>query len=168
MAEAEFDTHELDELTRAMFRTAEEKYPAEAKKFLMKQGNEQRKLYRHQVRAKTNKVTNKLYGGIDRGRVHKYQEDFQVRVYNKAPHAYLIEHGHKNVKTRAGKGSIPVGTPIVMVPGRSGPLFIGRSGAEKTIEGKHLAADATNEMKAKFPVAVEAFVDDLMREGLEM
>lgn len=165
---AGLDLSELDELTRRMLETAEKRYPAKAKQFLRQQANETRKAMRHAVRSKTEKHTNNLYQGIGRGRTHKHGEDWQIRVFNRAPHAYLVEHGHGNVKNRSGKSRIPAGTPIVMVPGRSGPLFVGRDGAVKRVEGRHPAADATEKMKAAFPRAAEDFVDELMREGLEL
>ena len=178
MVDAGFDTHELSELSRDFLRTAEKLYPQRAKKFLTDQANKGKKVMRseissrvkgHRKRTKEEKKTS-LSRGVDKGRTHKYQEDWQVRVYNKAPHAYLVEHGHSNVKTRGGRSAIPVGTPIAMVPGRgtAGPLFIGRDGAVKRVEGRYYAAAATNRLKAEFPADAEGFLDELMKEGLEL
>ena len=57
-----------------------------------------------------------------------------------------------------------------MVPGRGtvGPLFIGRDGAVKQIEGRYYAAATTNKLKAEFPDEAEAFVDELIDKGLEL
>ena len=183
--EAGFDFHELDELTKQLYKTAVEEYPKEAKKFLTKQGNKGRRVMRAEIRSRVkghNRGRNKenkgesLNDGIDKGKVTKYEGDFQVRVYNKAKHAWLVEHGHSNVKTRTtyngnwAKKAIPVGTPVVMVPGRGtvGPLFIGRDGAVKQIEGRYYAAATTNRLKAEFPGDAEAFVDELFEKGLEL
>ncbi len=177
MVDAGFDTHELSELSRQFLRIADEKYPQRTKKFLTEQANKTKKTMRSEIRSrvkghrkrvsKEEKKTS-LSRGVDKGKVYKYDGDWQVRVYNTAKHAYLVEHGHSNVKTRGGKGAIPVGTPIVMVPGRgtAGPLFIGRDGAVKQIEGRHYAAATTNRMKKEFPEDVENFLDELMKEGL--
>lgn len=178
MVDAGFDTHELSELSRQFLRIADEKYPQRTKKFLTEQANKTRKTMRseirsrvkgHRKRSKEEKNTS-LSRGVDKGQVHKYDGDWQVRVYNKAKHAWLVEHGHSNVKTRGGRSAIPVGTPIAMVPGRgtAGPLFIGRDGAVKRIEGRHYAAATTNRMKAEFPEDVENFLSELMKEGLEL
>lgn len=182
MVESGFDFHELDDLTRQLYRTAEEFYPKEAKKFLSDQGNKGKRVLRAEIKSrvkghrkretKADKKTS-LNSGISKGKVHKYEGDFQVRVYDKAPHAFIVEHGHSNVKTRSGKSSIPVGTPITMIPKEKttnhvGPLFVGRDGAVKQIEGRHYAAATTNKLKAEFPGDVEEFVDDLIERGLEL
>lgn len=178
MVDAGFDTHELSELSREFLRIADEKYPQRTKKFLTEQANKTKKTMRseirsrvkgHRKRSKEEKNTS-LSRGVDKGQVHKYDGDWQVRVYNKAKHAWLVEHGHSNVKTRGGRSAIPVGTPIAMVPGRgtAGPLFIGRDGAVKRIEGRHYAAATTNRMKKEFPEDVENFLSELMKEGLEL
>ena len=184
MVDAGFDTHELSELSRQFLRIADEKYPQRTKKFLTEQANKTRKTMRseirsrvkgHRKRSKEEKNTS-LSRGVDKGQVHKYDGDWQVRVYNKAKHAWLVEHGHSNVKTRTtyngnwAKKAIPVGTPVVMVPGRggAGPLFIGRDGAVKQIEGRHYAAATTNRMKKEFPEDAENFLSELMKEGLEL
>lgn len=177
--EAGLDLHELDELTKQLYRVAEKAYPKEAKKFLSDQGNEGKKILRAEINARVtghrkretdDEKKTSLKRGISKGRPYKYQEDWQIRVYDKAPHAYLVEHGHSNVKTRSGKRAIPVGTPVVMVPGRgtAGPLFIGRDGAVKQIEGRYYAAATTNRLKAQFPGEVEKFVDELIDKGLEL
>jgi len=179
MVEAGFDTHELSELSREFLRTAEKLYPQRAKKFLADQANKGKKVMRSEIRSRvkghrkrTTKEEKKtsLSRGVDKGKVYKYDGDWQVRVYNTAKHAYLVEHGHSNVKTRGGKGAIPVGTPIVMVPGRktAGPLFIGRDGAVRRIEGRYFAAATTKRMKEAFPEDAENFLDELMKEGLEL
>ena len=140
--DAGFDTHELDELARQMYRVAEERYPKEAKAFLKDQGNKGRRVLRAKTKAATQKKTGNLLRGIGKGPVHKRNGDFQVRVYNKAPHAHLIEHGH--VFYHRGKKT------------------------EKFVPGKHPAADATKELKAEFPRDAEAFVDRLIKEGFEL
>ena len=179
MVDAGFDTHELSELSREFLRTAEQLYPQRAKKFLTDQANKGKKVMRSEIRSRvkghrkrTTKEEKKtsLSRGVDKGRVHKYQEDWQVRLLEKAPHGYIVEHGHSNVKTRGGRSAIPVGTPIVMVPGRktAGPLFIGRDGAVKQIEGRHYAAATTNRMKKEFPEDAENFLSEHMKEGLEL
>ena len=185
MVEAGFDFHELDELTKQLYRTAQEAYPKLAKKFMTKQGNKGKRVMRSEINTRVkghNRGRNKdnksksLKAGIDKGKVTKYEGDFQIRVYNKAKHAYNVEHGHSNIKTRDTyngnwlKKAIPVGTPVVMVPGRGtvGPLFVGRDGAVKQIEGRYYAAATTKRLKAEFPADAENFLDELMKEGLEL
>lgn len=136
------DTRELDELVKNMFRTAERVYPDEAKSFLKKEGNKGRRLLRAKTKAVTKKKTGNLLKGIRRTGVQKHDGDFQIRVYNKAPHAHLIEHGHV--------------------------LWVNGTKTEKFVPGKHPAADTTKQLKREFPRDAEAFVDEMISKGFEL
>lgn len=136
------DTRELDELVKNMFRTAQDVYPDEAKSFLKKEGNKGRRLLRAKTKAVTKKKTGNLLKGIRRTGVQKHNGDFQIRVYNKAPHAHLIEHGHV--------------------------LWVNGTKTEKFVPGKHPAADTTKQLKREFPRDVEGFVDEMLSKGFEL
>ncbi len=136
------DTRELDELVKNMFRTAQDVYPDEAKSFLKKEGNKGRRLLRAKTKAVTKKKTGNLLKGIRRTGVQKHDGDFQIRVYNKAPHAHLIEHGHV--------------------------LWVNGTKTEKFVPGKHPAADTTKQLKREFPRDVEGFVDEMLSKGFEL
>lgn len=136
------DTRELDDLVKNMFRTAQDVYPDEAKSFLKKEGNKGRRLLRAKTKAVTKKKTGNLLKGIRRTGVQKYNGDFQIRVYNKAPHAHLIEHGHV--------------------------LWVNGTKTEKFVPGKHPAADTTKQLKREFPRDVETFVDEMLSKGFEL
>lgn len=136
------DTRELDELVKNMFRTAQDVYPDEAKAFLKKEGNKGRRLLRAKTKAVTKKKTGNLLKGIRRTGVQKHDGDFQIRVYNKAPHAHLIEHGHV--------------------------LWVNGTKTEKFVPGKHPAADTTKQLKREFPRDVESFVDEMLSKGFEV
>jgi len=136
------DTRELDELVKNMFRTAQDVYPDEAKAFLKKEGNKGRRLLRAKTKAVTKKKTGNLLKGIRRTGVQKHDGDFQIRVYNKAPHAHLIEHGHV--------------------------LWVNGTKTEKFVPGKHPAADTTKQLKREFPRDVEGFVDEMISKGFEV
>lgn len=136
------DTRELDELVKNMFRTAQDVYPDEAKSFLKKEGNKGRRLLRAKTKAVTKKKTGNLLKGIRRTGVQKHNGDFQIRIYNKAPHAHLIEHGHV--------------------------LWVNGTKTEKFVPGKHPAADTTKQLKREFPRDVEGFVDEMLSKGFEL
>lgn len=136
------DTRELDELVKNMFRTAQDVYPDEAKAFLKKEGNKGRRLLRAKTKAVTKKKTGNLLKDIRRTGVQKHDGDFQIRVYNKAPHAHLIEHGHV--------------------------LWVNGTKTEKFVPGKHPAADTTKQLKREFPRDVEGFVDEMLSKGFEL
>ena len=136
------DTRELDELVKNMFRTAQDVYPDEAKAFLKKEGNKGRRLLRAKTKAVTKKKTGNLLKGIRRTGVQKHNGDLQIRIYNKAPHAHLIEHGHV--------------------------LWVNGTKTEKFVPGKHPAADTTKQLKREFPRDVEGFVDEMLSKGFEL
>lgn len=136
------DTRELDELVKNMLRTAQDVYPDEAKSFLKKEGNKGRRLLRAKTKAVTKKKTGNLLKGTRRTGVQKYDGDFQIRVYNKAPHAHLIEHGHV--------------------------LWVNGTKTEKFVPGKHPAADTTKQLKRELPRDVEAFVDEMLSKGFAL
>lgn len=136
------DTRELDELAKRMFHVAEKDYPAEAKDFMKREGNKGRRELRAKTKAVTKKKTGNLLKGIRRTGVQKYNGDFQVRVYNKAPHAHLIEHGHI--------------------------LWINGHNTGRMVPGKHPAATTVKQLKKEFPRDVEGFVDELLSKGLEL
>ena len=89
--------------------------PKEFDRFLSSAAGQMRTFAKKTTRSATKKKTGNLLAGIDKGKPYEYQPgDHQVRVYNKAPHAWLVEHGHRIVigKTDTGKraeGRHPMG-----------------------------------------------------------
>ena len=138
--EAGFDLSELDALNNQLLNLAQTQYPKEAKKFLRDEANVARKKLRANTKAATKKKTGNLLKGIDRGPVKKHNGNFQIRVYNKAPHAHLIEHGH-----------------VLWVNGKE---------TEKFVPGRHVAAKTVLEMKETFPEDADRFEDELLDKGL--
>ena len=144
--EAGFDTRELEQLARDLEAVAD-RYPDKAKDFLKKQGNKTRNKLRAKTRAVTTKRTGNLQKGIRRTGVQEHDGDYQIRVYNKAPHAHLIEHGHVQWVPVAG---------------------MGRKHQRKTeqfVPGRHPAAHTANEMKTEMGRDAGGLVDEVLREG---
>ena len=80
-----FDLSELSDFSRHLLDLAQDRFPAETKQFLRKQGSE------------LNKAADKRYlSGFKRGKAYKHEasNSFAIRVYNTRPHAHLIEYGH--------------------------------------------------------------------------
>lgn len=138
--EAGFDVSELNDLTKELIDLAEKQYPKEAKAFLRQEAGDTRNLLKSNTTLTTNRKTGNLLKGIDRGAPHTYQGDHQIRVYNKAPHAHLLEHGHR--------------------------LVIKKTDTGKRTEGKFMAAFTTRRMKQQMAEDVEKFIDDLLEKGL--
>jgi len=143
--EAGIDTRELARLAEDLTRVAD-RYPERAKDFLKKQGNKGRNRLRAETKAATKKRTGNLIKGIRRTGVQTHGDDYQIRVYNKAPHGHLIEHGH---------------VQWVPVKGRKGA----RRKTEQFVPGRHPAAKTANEMKETMAQDAGPFVDEVLREG---
>lgn len=145
MAEG-LDTRELERLAADLEKVAD-RYPDKASDFLKKEANKTRTLLRKTTGAVTVKRTGNLLKGIHRTGVHTYEDDFQVRVYNKAPHAHLIEHGH---------------VQWVRAPG---PGYKHRRKTDQVVPGRHPAAETTLEMKDVMAADAGPLVDAVLREG---
>ena len=90
-----FDLSELASYGKDMRRIAEEN-PKKQRQFLQKEGNELRSRTTAQARELGKKTGNYLKS-IKRGKVYDYRGDKAIRVYSYAPHAHLIEDGHRMV-----------------------------------------------------------------------
>ena len=147
MTESGFDTGDLTDLYASLTRLANEQYPREAKSFLRAQGNKAKTRLRNKTKAVTKKKTGNLLKGIDKSAPKLFQGSFQIRVYNKAPHAHLIEHGH-------------------VMADKFGKPILNEFGQEMWVNGRFPAAYTTNELKAIWPGEAEQFIDELLEKGL--
>ena len=117
MASAVFDTRELDAYARELERTARDA-PKTQKKFMRQEGS--KLLRRTKSEAKRVKVkTGNYKKSIKRGKVYEYDGAQAIRVYSTAPHAHLIEDGHRMV-THDGRevGFVP-GMHVFEVAGKN-------------------------------------------------
>ena len=116
MASVLFDTRELDAYAKELERTARES-PKLQKKFMRQEGS--KLLRRTKSEAKRVKVkTGNYKKSIKRGKVYEYDGAQAIRVYSTAPHAHLIEDGHRMV-THDGRevGFVP-GMHVFEVAGK--------------------------------------------------
>lgn len=135
MASRVFDVTELDTFARNMQRSAQQ-FQRKQKTFLLKEGT---KLKRKTVsRARTlGRKTGNYIKSIKRGKVYDYNGAHAVRVYSTAPHAHLIEEGHRMV-THDGR-------EVGFVPGH------------------HVFETAGREFETQYLVDVEDFLDEEVR-----
>ena len=134
------DFSQLDEFNKEALSLINDKFPKEAKKFVSRAGNAFRADVKKGYRSQTKRKTGNLLRGVTRGRAYVYDGDsYQVRVYSKAPHAHLIERGHKLVY---------YGHPT-----------------EKLVPGKHIVGKSVLDFNDKFSDLAEKFVDDLLEGG---
>ena len=142
-----FDASDLSDLENQLLRLAAKQYPKEAKSFLRTQGNKAKTRLRNRTKSVTKKKTGNLLRGIDKSAPKLYEGSFQIRVYNKAPHAHLIEHGH-------------------VMADKFGKPILNEFGQEMWVNGRFPAAQTTNELKEIWPGEVEQFIDELLEKGL--
>ncbi len=90
-----FDLSELAKFGKAL-STVGKGYKKAERKFLQKEGSKLRGKTKAQAR-KLGKKTGNYLKSIKRGKVYVYHGAQAVRVYSYAPHAHLIEDGHRMV-----------------------------------------------------------------------
>ena len=146
--EAGFDLGKLEELNEKLLGLAEDQFPQEAKKFVRRQGTKCETMLKNAYKSKVKKKTGNLLAGVGRGNPHQYGDSYQIRVYNRAPHAHLIEHGH------------------VMSDKKGNPIR-NAMGQEVWVDGKYIAANTVNAYKAVYPEEVDKFVDEMLEKGLK-
>lgn len=138
----DFDFLELYDFTDRLISIAEKKFPAEVKKFMRVEGNKLRKLILVRAKRDVKKHSGNYIRGIKRGKVYRYEGDqTAIRVYNSAPHAHLIEKGHRQV-TKGGK---EVGF----------------------VKGKLVFEKSRKDFENTFYEDCENFVEDLLNKGMK-
>lgn len=153
MAVDGFDFTELDEFNTELVRLAQVQFPKETKAFLRREANKVNRIARKGYKSETNKKTGNLLKDLTHGKPYIYNGDeYQIRAKNTAPHAHLIEYGHRLTK--------------MPVTSSNGGLLHIDVRTEKVVEGKHIMGKAHNEFKSTFPNDVEVYIDDLLEKGL--
>ncbi|MCG3089134.1 HK97 gp10 family phage protein [Sporosarcina cyprini] len=93
----------LSDFQKDLLEIAQVKLPRETIKMMRKVGNRANTHIKRVARAKVKSKTGTYYKRFKRGKVFKDGEGkWVVRVINSAPHAHLIEHGHRQVIKTAG------------------------------------------------------------------
>ena len=140
----EIDFHELTEFQKDVLKSANNRFPKQARNFMQRVGNALKSSIMAGYKAKTNRKTGNLRKGLKRGKSYKYNgNEWQVRVYNKAPHAHLLEYGHKfrTIKRRGWK-------------------YTGQY-----VAGRHVVGAAAEAFPGTFNRMCEEFVDKFLQEG---
>ncbi len=140
----EFNFSELTDFDKNFLKRVSNEFPKESKKFMGRAGNAFRRQVRSEYRSTVKKKTGNLLKGIGRGRPYIWAgNEFQVRVYNKAPHAHLIEYGHKMVDWRTGE----------------------QTKKTEFVSGKHIVGKVAQAFPGEFDNLCDKFVDDLLERG---
>jgi len=143
MASIGFDIRELKNYEKNLLDLATDfqkgKY---AKNFLKKEGNKLRRKTLAIAKRKVKKLSGNYFKSIKRGKVYLYKNTgaWSIRVYSNAPHAHLIEDGHRQVAAD--------GREVGFVP------------------GKHVFSDSEKQFAGEYFSDVQDFIDDVLRKGL--
>ena len=136
MVSTGFDTSELARLARQMGQAGED-LRRQVKPFLRKEGTKLKSLTAREAR-KVGKKTGKYRKSIKRGKPYVYGGTNAIRVYSYAPHAHLIEEGHRMV-THDGQ---EVGF----------------------VRGHHVFETAARNFSPRFQADLEDFLDEAVRD----
>ena len=94
----------LTDFQKYLLSKVKDVFPDATKKFLKEEAAKLKKVVVLNSKSLVKKKTGNYLKGIKTGKVYKYggslSSDTCIRVYNNAPHAHLIENGHK---TQNGK-----------------------------------------------------------------
>ena len=135
MASTGFDTSSLLELARDLQRCGDA-YAKKEKKFIQKEGTKLRSRTRKEAK-RVRKKTGKYHASIKRGKPYRYHGSQAIRVYSAAPHAHLIENGHRLI--------LPGGREAGFVP------------------GKHIFETAARNFEQTYLADLDAFLEGTVR-----
>lgn len=102
----------LDSFQKNLLKTAEKKIPKETNKLMRKVGNKARRTVVKKAKSIVKKHTGYYQKKWKRGKVFKDGDETIVRVLNSAPHAHLIEDGHRQVVSGREVGFVKGKKPL--------------------------------------------------------
>ena len=147
---AGIDSSELAELAADMIRTAEERYPDEAKAFLKRQADEGKAMLKEITAQRTTKRSGNLLKGIGRSAPKAKGGSMEAKIRSKSPHAHLIESGHIIWVPVGGRGSAR------------------RRKTNKRTRAFQPAADTAEALQNSLPKAAEEWIGELVEKGLDL
>lgn len=136
------DISELDDYQASMFEFADREFPNVTVKFMKSEATKAKNKVKSAAKRKTKQRTGNYLNGFKAGKVvYKYGDaKYNIRVYNGAPHAHLIEYGHN-----------------VFVNGK----LVGFA------PGKHILENAMIEYQTKFYDDIEKRLIKMIEEALD-
>ena len=109
-----------------------------AKKFLQKSGAKLKKKTVEQAKRTVKKYTGNYIKSIKKGKPYEFEGNLSLRVFSSAPHAHLIESGHR---------------------------IVNRNGQEVGMaKGHHVFENAARDFEDEFVEDVENFRDELFEK----
>lgn len=142
MSDEGFNFRDLTKYEQDMLSMSHKILPREVKKFIRKEGTQLKKITVKNARSKVKKKTGNYFKSIKKGRAYIYSGNGgnSIRIYSNAPHAHLIENGHR---------------------------IVNKSGVEKGFKpGLHIIENSRKEFEGQFYNDIENFIDDVIGKGL--
>lgn len=139
--EVDFNLRELTQFENKLLDLADKTMPREIKKFIRQEGTKLNKKTKTKAKSLVKKKTGNYHKSIKKGKVYKYRGNggISIRVYSSAPHAHLIEKGHRIIVNGQEKGFS---------------------------QGKRVFEKSENEFKSEFFKDTQNFIDDMLEKGL--
>jgi bacteriophage protein of unknown function (DUF646) len=139
----------LSGFSQELLDLATKDFPKDTKNFLQRAGNKLKANAKNNYKSGTTQGTKNLIKGLKRDRAYKYGKDeWQVRVKNTAPHAWLVEHGHVML------GHSAQGKPKLIV-GNTGEAFV---------RGKNVMGKTAKAFPSEYQGLAEEFIDKMLNE----
>lgn len=88
---------DFDKFEKSLLKLQDDLKGGAGRAFLKAEGKKLQKKTLAVAQQKTKKKTGNYLKGIKNGKVYNFDGAFACRVYSTAPHAHLIEYGHKIV-----------------------------------------------------------------------
>lgn len=171
----EFDMSELTETAEKMYDMVTQRWPKENNKWMRKQGREGRKIAagiaRQRIKNLRPASNKKSYmARLKGGKPYHYlgdPTDLSVRTYNSAPHAHLIEYGHKVKPRGKTSGKTKNYQRSGSKPNKKYDDSYQRVGSSKSfVAGYHILEDAEQMWEKQFEENLSQHLDGLLERGL--
>lgn len=101
------DISQLDAFSQQLMHLANVRLPVESKKFLRKECSKLVPVARRVARSEIKKISGNYLAGFKAGKPYMFNGALSCRTFNAAPHAHLIEYGHRNVVNGRERGFTP-------------------------------------------------------------
>lgn len=137
-----FDCKELKNYEKKLIKMAHDTLPKESKQFLRKAGSKLKTKTSKTARSLVKKKNNNYYKSIKRGKAYKWTKGdgaWAIRVYSSAPHAHLIENGHRLIRNGKEVGFV---------------------------QGKFVFKKAQKSFESEYYELTQKWIDELLRKGL--
>lgn len=130
----------FDETMRS-FTDLAENLEKQQKKHMKKQAQSLSKIIKQKIKTRVKKKTGNLLKSVKAGKVYKFEGNESCRVYSSAPHAHLIEYGHRMLNKN------------------------GQSTKLDRVEGKYIFRDGKKEYEKTFKEETNKFIQDVVEKS---